>query len=484
MRLDFRNIGKGLSAIADAKRSRELANEAERYNVTEGAYGEGLQTNIQQVEQMRDQALRDAAARQGTMQDLEAIRAQYAPSIAELQRRSGLTAPEFSIASGQQTFGTREEAARAARPMRAEGLARTYERFGDVDRAEAMRERADAARLRDVQFRSAQLGLEGQERTAAQERGMKDAQLLLSGAEQAGQPITSEFLRVVATQTGANFNQLVDTAAKSLGFTEASATARIKQLNRDLASAANKGVTGLNEFLSANFDPDQSDNIKPEVTKDARGNFVVTYDGKVLPQYGTNKSLNELVARAQGNIEGDPLGTVKTLLQLDLLKAQIGESKAKATKAGQSGLQAWTESFRELMGREPTDEEKAVRLGVQNRPRTVSEADITARARFYIENDPSGNLTVDEALATARRELLGDARPGPTNAGASLVDQALGTNQPQTGLRTSTPAGQQVLSLYNTVVPPNERPVARQQPTPQQWRVTNQDRTAGFYRQQ
>lgn len=163
MRLDFSNVGKGLVAIAEAKKARDLARESERYNVTEGAYGEGLQTNIQQVEQMRDQALRDAAARQGTMQDLEAIRAQYDPSIVELQRRAGLTAPDFSIASGQQTFGTREEATRAARPMRAEGLARVYERFGDIDQAEAMRERAEAGRFRDLQMR----GLERTDRQAA-----------------------------------------------------------------------------------------------------------------------------------------------------------------------------------------------------------------------------------------------------------------------------------------------------------------------------
>lgn len=422
-------VSRALQGRENRRRQEALEQEAARYNVTEGAYGQGLQTNIQQVEQMRDQALRDAAARQGTVQDLEAIRAQYEPSIAELQRRARLTAPDFSIASGQQTFGTREEATRAARPMRAEGLARVYERFGDVAQAEAMRERADAARLGEIQFRQAQLGLEEGERKAAQERGMKDAQLLLSGAEQAGQPITSDFLRVVATQTGANFNQLVDTAAKSLGFTEASATARIKQLNRDLASAANKGVTGLNEFLAANFDPNQDDNIKPVVTKDARGNFVVTYGGQVLPQYGSSKSLNELVARAQGNIEGDPLGTVKTLLQLDLLKAQISESQAKAANAGRGGLRGRIADFRELYGREPTEDEKAILVGLQGRPgagRTPTQAEITARARLHLDNDATGNLTVAQAIAKAEQELGGlGARPGPTAERATGIDRLI-----------------------------------------------------------
>jgi hypothetical protein len=136
---------------------RGLADESRKYNVTEGAYGPELQENIRQVEQLREQALRDAAASSGTVADLETIRAQYDPSIQELQRRSRMTAPDFTVASRamrpEDTFATREEATRAARPMRAEGLARVYEEFGDIDQAESLRERADTARLRASQIR-------------------------------------------------------------------------------------------------------------------------------------------------------------------------------------------------------------------------------------------------------------------------------------------------------------------------------------------
>lgn len=337
MARSLRGLNEGLqtglqlgAALRGVRRDQALADEAARYNVTEGAYGEDLNQNIEQVRGLMTEAQRQAAAQGGTVEDMARIEAQYMPSIQELQRRSQMTAPDFTVASRsmrpEDTFTTREAATRAARPMRAEGLANVYERFGDIEQAEAARERADAGRLRDIQFQQAQIGLRGAQRTEREAEGMQMAQQLLAGAEQAGQPITAEFLRVVASQTGANYNAVVDSAAKAIGFTEASATASLNQLKRDLSKAATTGVSGLNKFLADKFDPDETDNFKPEVTRDARGNFVVTYGGQVLPQYGASRSLEELVARTQGNIDGDPLGTVKTLLDIDVRRAQLKEA--------------------------------------------------------------------------------------------------------------------------------------------------------------
>jgi hypothetical protein len=128
MRLDFRNIGKGLEAIAGAKQARDLAQESARYDVTEGAYGPGLQENIQQLQGLREQDPAQAPA--------------YDEAIKELTRRQGLTAPDFSVASGPTSYGTRQEARQAAAPMRAEGLAGVYRRYGDVDQADALEARA------------------------------------------------------------------------------------------------------------------------------------------------------------------------------------------------------------------------------------------------------------------------------------------------------------------------------------------------------
>ncbi len=471
-------VSRALQGREDRRRRQQLEDEAAKFNVTEGAYGSGLEQNVEQVQGLMRQAQRQAAAQGGTVEDMARIESEYMPSIQELQRRSQMTAPDFSIASGPQAFGTREEATRAARPMRAEGLASVYERFGDIEQAEALRERADAARLRDIQFQGAELGLRGAQRTEREAEGMQMAQQLLTGAEQAGQPITSEFLRVVSSQTGANYNAVVDSAAKAIGFREASATATLNELKRDLNKAAATGVSGLNKFLADRFDPDETDDIKPEVTKDARGNFVVTYGGQVLPQYGASRSLEELVARTQGNIDGDPLGTVKTLLDIDLRRAQIKESEAKTAAAGRSGLQRKVDDFKELYGRDPTDDEKAILVGLQGRPgaaRVPTAADINSRARMYLDNDQTNTLTVQEATALAERDF--GLREGPTNQRASLVDQAISGPAATAPRATATPAGQQLLGLYNTLVPPEQRPaIPRPGPT------TSQERLQQFYR--
>lgn len=162
MRLDFRNIGKGLVAIADAKKARDLAQESARYDVTEGAYGPGLQENIQQLQGLRERDPAQAAA--------------YDEAIGVLQRRSEMTAPDYSVASGPTDFATRQEARQAAAPLRAEGLAGVYRQYGDVDEADKLearayeQQRAIAREARDVKaFDTAQ--------AAAQQQG------LLTGAQ-------------------------------------------------------------------------------------------------------------------------------------------------------------------------------------------------------------------------------------------------------------------------------------------------------------
>ena len=132
-------------ALRQRRLEEELAQEAARYTPTEGAYGAGLQENIQQVRGLQEQAIA------GGMAPEEAAR-QYAPAITELERRAGLTAPDYSI--GAQTFGTREEAMRAAAPMRAQGLAGVYRQFGDTERADVAEARALQAQQAGLQIRA------------------------------------------------------------------------------------------------------------------------------------------------------------------------------------------------------------------------------------------------------------------------------------------------------------------------------------------
>jgi hypothetical protein len=163
MRLDFRNIGKGLEAIAGAKQARDLAQESARYDVTEGAYGPALQENIQQLQGLREQDPAQAPA--------------YDEAIRELTRRQGLTAPDFSVASGPTSYGTRQEARQAAAPMRAEGLAGVYRRYGDVDQADELEARAfEQQRGLAREGREAQ-DFETRQAAAQQQRQLADVQL-------------------------------------------------------------------------------------------------------------------------------------------------------------------------------------------------------------------------------------------------------------------------------------------------------------------
>ena len=148
MRLNWNNIGKGLEAIAGAKKARDLAQTSARYDVTEGAYGEGLGQNLQQVIGLRDQALQqlnEGASLRGedvTPEQRQQVLDQYTPAMSELSRRVGLQGPDYSVASGPTNFATRQEARQAAAPMRAECLANVYRQYGDVERADALETRA------------------------------------------------------------------------------------------------------------------------------------------------------------------------------------------------------------------------------------------------------------------------------------------------------------------------------------------------------
>jgi hypothetical protein len=171
-------FGTGLQ-LSQAVRERNmrdaLAQEAGKYGVTEGAYGPGLQENIQQLQGLREQDPAQAPA--------------YDQAIAELTRRQGLTAPDYSVASGPQSYGTRQEARQAAAPMRTEGLAGVYRQAGDVAQADALEARAFdqqrgiAREARDVAREGRDVAREGRDVQAFDtQQAAAEQQGLLTGA--------------------------------------------------------------------------------------------------------------------------------------------------------------------------------------------------------------------------------------------------------------------------------------------------------------
>jgi hypothetical protein len=136
------NLG---NVIKQGMLQQDLADEAKKYKVTEGAYGPELQQNIEQVRALQAQNPEQAA--------------QYEPAIAELTRRQGLTAPDYSVASGGydggKNFASMKEAQAAAAPLRTQGLSDVYRSYGQIDKAEELTSRAQQQQLTGLQLNKA-----------------------------------------------------------------------------------------------------------------------------------------------------------------------------------------------------------------------------------------------------------------------------------------------------------------------------------------
>ena len=136
MRLNWSNLGKGLEAIANAKIARDVAKAGNKApGVTEGAYGSGLQDNIEQVRGLQSQAAQEASYNTGGSEDaIAAAEQQYNPALEELQRRAGLTQADYSV-GGSPNYSSRERAMAEQGLMRSQSEAEAYRKFGMVDKA-------------------------------------------------------------------------------------------------------------------------------------------------------------------------------------------------------------------------------------------------------------------------------------------------------------------------------------------------------------
>jgi len=399
MRLDFSNVGKGLTAIADAKKKRALARESAKYDVTEGAFGSELAENAEQVRGLMTEAQRRAAAQGGTVEDMARIEAEYLPSIQELERRAGLTGPDFSVGSREQNFGTREEAVRAARPMRAEGLAGVYRGFGDVEEADAMMERADAGRMRGLQVEQA-------ERTAASQRRVDEFSAWRAENPEAS---TQELKQIARSQFKLTDDELLAVTANIAGLQEN----ELKIWKNEVTDAV-KGKN-LDELVDL-YNTDDRFDPTTDIKVSRRGGRVSV---AVVDKAGNTISTEsfESDAAAQAYLR-------RQALEPDTLADWLLQRKKIESGIDLQGAQAQVLRDRPA-GRQPT------------------EAEVTARANLYLNNDSTGELTAAQAVALARRDLgrSGDAEPVSDIARlADLLNQRLeeerkARENPQAGLR-------------------------------------------------
>jgi hypothetical protein len=234
-------------------------------------------------------------------------------------------------------------------------------------------------------------------------------------------------------------------------------TIEIKDLKRNLSTAALKGEAGLNQFLADKFDPDKTDNIKPMITKAKDGSFVVSYGDRVLEEYGAHKNMMSLVGGVINIIDQNPFDTLKTLSTLETQAAQREESKAgtklKTAQAGAVGLEKLSPLEKNLatlkrLNIPVTDAQiKTMALGVQKDP--ALEAELAAITK--IAGSDTANPKVLEALpgqiqaALARskgRETAAAVVSGLTKAqeagkGAEAIAELRNKNMPEPAIQAA-----------------------------------------------
>ena len=315
-------------AVRERRQRDALAKEAARYGVTEGAYGPELLQNIEQLEGLKARDPSQAAA--------------YDQAIAELERRSKMTAPDFSVSSGAQNFATREEAERAVRPTRAEGLSRVYEQFGDIEKAEELRERADAGRFRQVQMESAEIGLRGkrQEETARNNLAAFDAEYRPD--------MRPDEIKALAEKHNLTRAQHLGVIEQMAGLQEG----ELKQFDAEVKNLMKgKNLSGLAELYNTDerFDP----NTGLRVSKGK--------DGKVTLEF-FDVETNQVVEREQYASEALAVRdlTIRATAPEQLAEWRLG-IRAKEAQIGLVGAQTDKARAEAVRERPPVSEFKLVK---------------------------------------------------------------------------------------------------------------------------
>ena len=170
-----------------------------------------------------------------------------------------------------------------------------------------------------------QLAIDNAQRQADEAKAKKDARSALAdwSKENEGKQPTLAAIQSIASK----FNI---PATEFLTERDAASTLEYKELKQDFGKAMTAGVPGMNTFLASRFDPDATDNISPQVVQDPKTKaYVVMYGDRVLSEYGSHKSFQELAGSVQGMIDNDPLGTLKTLADIASSSAATAASNAR-----------------------------------------------------------------------------------------------------------------------------------------------------------
>jgi hypothetical protein len=369
-RAGFDITSAGIKASDERKLKQRIAQESERYGVTEGAYGPELSQNIEQLRGLQAQDPGQAAV--------------YEQSIKELTRRQGLTAPDFSVGSRAQNFGTREEAEMAAKPMRTQGLANVYRQAGEVEKADELLSRAQQEELTGIQTKAAKMTLAERERAAAAQQRLDSFE-----AWRAENPnvMGSQLKDVARGQFKLNDDQLLKVTSTITGLAEND----LKQFQVEMKNAIKgKDLKGLAELYNTDDRLDPNTDLK--VVRGKNGAVTLNFVDKQGNPLSSQKFSSEALATAFLNKQAtEPDQVAEWLLGIQKSEQAIAASRAAAFKDTQQGLAA----------------------GGERAPRAPTIAELNTIAKGIIDSGmedpdaPGTPLTYTKAMAMARSEAAG-----------------------------------------------------------------------------
>lgn len=368
-----------------------LAEEAKKYRVTEGAYGPELTGNIEQL--------------RGLQQQNPELANQYEPAIAELQRRQGLTAPDYSVASGGQNFATMQEAQRAATPMRTAGLANVYRGYG-------MEEKAGELESRALQDRSAALQVSKQEREdTAETRYTNFSDYAAQNPNLTG----AELKKAAVEQFKLNPGQVEKYVTQRLNIDKADYDSFKLNVQKKVQG---KNLAQLGSLYNA--DPDFDDKTDLAIVPGKGGavtlNFIDKASGKVT---GTQSFKNEALATeylVKQAVEPETLGS--WMLGVQAKQQQIAASQANVRAAETTAG----------LNKQLTDARIAnlqARTNALSAAPPLSEAQVTARAKEMLKSRPINPQTKKPYTITEATEFI---KSGGRDPVADALDRALGGN--------------------------------------------------------
>jgi hypothetical protein len=438
---------------------------------------------------------------------------QYGVASLELQPtglgRAGVVQQPIPFNQQQvQDYGGRRVAGQfdptELRGLQMQEAARVLGSYGDVRGAAALEAQADELRrnlardkrvdeLFPLQKEALEQGIKksGFELTAA-ERADADAKRTDDFNAWRSQNPQADFATMTAKaqELGMGVDQQFKIASNLTGIGEQEFKASQQRIRK---LVENQGLDGLLKAHKESKDLDPGSHF--EVIRGQGGkvslNRVNTATGEVIQPNVFSGSEAETTAYLN-KAAMNPATIIDFTMTLEKNKLAMEKDRASAKKdtamaglyaqggagAGKGTLKQKVADFKEVYGRDPTEAEKGVLAGLTNKPREFTAADVNARAKLLVEggmmdpDDPTKPISPQKALQMAQAELSGTPYVSAVDkliADMAKARQAAANAPRQTGLTQATPAGQQLLNLYNATTPPP--PIPRSVPMTQQERL-------------